>query len=217
MKTNKKIVMSMLALLLSSSVYNIVQAECYIMGDSIAQGLAMNRKDCSSDTQVGLNTKKAAQFWLNKGPLVKDKVIISLGVNDGNMNTEENLSKIRNNIKANEVIWILPPKKEKSVLVRNLASNYGDFVLNINSQLGKDNIHPTGKGYVTIAQHIKVFQYKNKINSSNDIGNNVGTDNMINDKYNMINSNSNTGSQKKENEKFNPMAKYKYTSDYIQN
>lgn len=143
----------------------VAKAECYIMGDSIAQGLAMNRKDCSSETLVGLNSKKAVKFWLNKGTLVKDKVIISLGVNDGNINTTSNLIQIRDNIRANQVIWILPPNKEKSVLVRNLATNYGDFVLNITSQLGKDNIHPTGKGYVTIAEHIKAFQYES--NSSN--------------------------------------------------
>lgn len=149
----------------SMLISGIAKAECYIMGDSIAQGVAMNREDCSSETQVGLNTKKAAQHWLNKGPIVKDKVIISLGVNDGNINTKDNLMLIRKNIKANQVIWILPPKHEKSMLVRKVASNYGDFVLNINSQLGKDKIHPTGKGYVTIAKHIKVFQIENKKNN----------------------------------------------------
>lgn len=138
------------------------KAECYIMGDSIAQGVAMNRKDCSSETQVGLNTKKAAQYWLNKGMLIKDKVIISLGVNDGNIDTTDNLMLIRKNIKANQVIWILPPKIDKSVVVRKVATNYGDFVLNINSQLGKDNIHPTGKGYVNIAEHIKAFQTEDR-------------------------------------------------------
>lgn len=153
MKKNKVI---FLGILLASG---IVKAECYIMGDSIAQGLAMNRKDCSSETQVGLNTKNAKLFWLKKGVIVKDKVVISLGVNDGNINTIENLMFIRDNIRANQVIWILPPNKEKSLDVKNLASRYGDFVLNIDNQLGKDNIHPTGKGYFNIAEHIKAFQY----------------------------------------------------------
>ena len=144
-----------LALLMTNMV---AHADCYIMGDSIAQGLAMNRKDCSSETQVGLNTRKAAQYWLTKGVQVKDKVVISLGVNDGNINTAANLKIIRNNIKANQVIWILPPKEEKSSVVKSVATSYGDFVLNINSQLGKDNIHPTGKGYIKIAEHIKAFQ-----------------------------------------------------------
>lgn len=158
----KKSKVMLLGLLL---VGGIAKADCYIMGDSIAQGLAMNRKDCSSETLVGLNTRKAKVFWLNKGILVKDKVVISLGINDGNINTTENLALIRNNIRANQVIWILPPNKEKSVVVRNLATSYGDFVLNINSQLGKDNIHPTGKGYVNIAENIKTFQYENNINN----------------------------------------------------
>lgn len=143
---------------LITSVFSCANAECYIMGDSIAQGLAINRKDCSSETQVGLNTKKAVQYWLSKGPMIKDKVVISLGVNDGNINTVDNLKMIRNNIRANQVIWILPSKQEKSNEVKKVATSYGDYVLNINSQIGKDNIHPTGKGYVTIAEHIKKFQ-----------------------------------------------------------
>lgn len=143
---------------LITSVFSYANAECYIMGDSIAQGLAINRKDCSSETQVGLNTKKAVQYWLGKGPMVKDKVVISLGVNDGNINTVDNLKRIRDNLRANQVIWILPSKEDKSNEVKKVATSYGDYVLNINSQIGKDNIHPTGKGYVKIAEHIKQFQ-----------------------------------------------------------
>lgn len=183
-----------LVVLLCGSI-SMARADCYIMGDSIAQGVAMNRKDCSSETQVGLNTKKAVQFWTNKGIIIKDKVIISLGVNDGNINTENNLSIIRDNIKAKQVIWILPPNKEKSILVKNIASNYGDYVLNITSQLGKDNIHPTGKGYIKIAQHIKNFQYEYNTNNMNTTA--------MNNKENNINS--------------NPIEKYQYTRDYIQN
>lgn len=160
-----------LSLLLS--IMGIAKAECYIMGDSIAQGLAINRKDCSSETQVGLNTKKAVQYWLGKGRMVKDKVVISLGINDGNINTVDNLKRIRDNIRANQVIWILPPKQEKSNEVRKVATSYGDFVLNISSQIGKDNIHPTGRGYVTIAEHLKKFQLENNMQVS--LNNNTST------------------------------------------
>ena len=178
--TNK---MVMLSLVLISHI-TVAKAECYIMGDSIAQGLAINRKDCSSETQVGLNSKKAKIFWLNKGILLKDKVIISLGVNDGSLNTTENLVFIRNNIKANQVIWILPPNKEKSSIVRNLATNYGDFVLDINSQLGKDNIHPTGKGYVNIAAHIKAFQYNEEANNVTKIASNKNQEYKVRYEFN---------------------------------
>lgn len=153
---------------LITSVFSCANAECYIMGDSIAQGLAINRKDCSSETQVGLNTKKAVQYWLGKGPMVKDKVVISLGVNDGNINTVDNLKRIRDNLRANQVIWILPSKEDKSNEVKKVATSYGDYVLNINSQIGKDNIHPTGKGYVKIAEHIKNFQVQTMQVSMND-------------------------------------------------
>lgn len=42
--------------------------------------------------------------------------------------------------------------------VKNIAKSYGNFVLNINNQFGKDNIHATGKGYVNIATNIKAFK-----------------------------------------------------------
>lgn len=158
--------------------YSVAHADCYIMGDSIAQGIAMNRKDCSSETEVGINTKKALHYWLSKGTMIKDKVIISLGVNDGNIDTTDNLILIRNNIKANQVIWILPPKQDKSLVVKKVATNYGDFILNINSQLGQDHIHPTGKGYVRIAQHIKSFQYQTpELMTFNSASNNYQTHN----------------------------------------
>jgi lysophospholipase L1-like esterase len=145
--------------LIGMSAY--ASAGCYIMGDSIAQGIAMNRKDCSSETKVGLNTINALKYWSKKGVTEKDKIIISLGVNDGNFKTEENLNLLRGQmLRANQVIWILPPKNDKSIIVRRLATRYGDYVLNIDSQLGSDRIHPTGKGYMKIADHIKRFQYE---------------------------------------------------------
>lgn len=149
--------------LLSLSASQSYGASCYIMGDSIAQGVAQYIKGCSSATKVGLNTDKAAQYWGNKqdikSDLSKEIVVVSLGVNDGNNSTLENLIKIRSNISADKIIWILPSKKDKSVIVKKIATHYEDYVLDIRSVIGKDGVHPTGKGYQQIAEKIKYFNF----------------------------------------------------------
>ena len=140
---------------------NTANASCYIMGDSIAQGIAQNLKVCSSATKVGLNTDSAAVYWLNNlGFSGKDVVVISLGVNDGNNPTMENLVKIRQKIQSPYIIWILPSKKDKAMIVKQIARHYNDYVLDISSVIGKDGIHPTIQGYHTIAEHILHFDFK---------------------------------------------------------
>lgn len=151
-----KSLISILLLLFSTQSF----ADCYIMGDSITEGISMFRPDCASETKVGLNTYKALKHWKEKSPIVKDKVVISLGINDGNMNTYKYLSELRTLINANQVIWILPPFSPKADIVKEIANSHGDFVLNIDSQISKDRIHPTMKGYKKIAMHIKSFQEK---------------------------------------------------------
>lgn len=141
-------------------------ASCYIMGDSIAQGVAQHIKNCSSATKVGLNTDSALRFWGRqadlKKELKKDFIVVSLGVNDGNsensIKTLENLVGIRSQMQASRIVWILPPKHEKSQVVQRIANHYNDYVLDIRSVLGKDGIHPTGRGYLDIANKIKEFQ-----------------------------------------------------------
>lgn len=153
----KKLLFSLFALILSHSAF----ASCYIMGDSIAQGIAQNLKVCASATKVGLNTDNAAVYWLNNlGFSGKDVVIISLGVNDGNNPTLENLVKIREKINSPYIIWILPSKKDKAGIVKTIAKHYNDYVLDIGSVIGKDGIHPTIKGYQAIAENIKNFDFK---------------------------------------------------------
>lgn len=150
-----------LLLVLSIAFTQNALASCYVMGDSIAQGIAQNLKVCESATKVGLNTDNAAIYWLNNlGFSGKDVVIISLGVNDGNNPTYENLNAIRSKIKAPYVLWILPSKKDKSAIVQHIAKKNTDYVIDISSVIGKDGIHPTIKGYQAIAQQIRSFDFK---------------------------------------------------------
>lgn len=143
--------------LLSSSVF--AQGKCYILGDSIAQGVSKYRTECNSSTKIGLNTNDAKQYFTNKGRLYFDKIIISLGINDSGQpeKTWKNLFAIRNNIQANNVIWILPNRyyQQQNYLVKELATRFGDSVIDVTTVIGKDKIHPTPEGYKIIAESLK--------------------------------------------------------------
>lgn len=135
------------------------QARCYILGDSIAQGISKYREECGSATKVGLNTDDARNYFTTKGRLYFDKVIISLGINDKGQpdKTWENLIAIRSNLQANRVVWILPNLnyRMQNYLVKELATRFGDSYLDVSSVIGNDKIHPTGNGYKVIAQTLK--------------------------------------------------------------
>lgn len=167
MKNNKIKLLKLVLIGLVTSVTGSVYANptCYIMGDSIAQGVAKYIKNCNTATKVGINTDTAVKYWLNqpnlREDLSKQVIIVSLGVNDDknqNSGTLNNLVKIRNKMKAEKVVWILPPTAKKKEVVTQIAYYYKDYVLNINPVIGKDGIHPTGQGYIDIANHIKKFQ-----------------------------------------------------------
>jgi hypothetical protein len=161
---------SLLGVMLCGSM-SYAYAGCYIMGDSIAQGVAKYMHGCSSATEVGLNSNKALGYWSSRPELREDLdkefIVVSLGVNDGtshdryseeNKKTLANLVKIRSSMQAKRVVWILPPKQDKSEVVQRIAKHYNDYVLDIHTVLGKDGIHPTGTGYQAIAQQISNFK-----------------------------------------------------------
>jgi lysophospholipase L1-like esterase len=84
-------------------------------------------------------------------------VIISLGTNDlKNVNTFDELQKIRQRVKADRVYWIMPPIKPAiQELVRRLAAEHGDVILPI-TQLSPDRVHPTPQGYRELAAKTKI-------------------------------------------------------------
>jgi lysophospholipase L1-like esterase len=132
---------------------------CLIIGDSIAQGVAEIRKDCKSYTKVGISSVAWERKWLDKIDLVGDTVFISLGSNDQYSNLEETadaLYHIRTDLQYNKnVIWVLPAKKVwVQDLIMEIAYEWGDTVLQMNN-LSSDGIHPTPKGYKSLAEHIK--------------------------------------------------------------
>ena len=137
--------------------------DCLILGDSIAVGTAMFKKECVSISKGGINSqqynKKVAGMELYSG-----SVLISLGSNDHKwVKTKQELEKLRKNIKATNVYWVLPEGNlraggvsidEIRKTVLEVSDEYGDTVIPI-MHLSKDGIHPTGVGYKEIAEQFK--------------------------------------------------------------
>lgn len=137
--------------------------DCLILGDSIAVGTAMFKKECVSISKGGINSqqynKKVAGMELYSG-----SVLISLGSNDHKwVKTKQELEKLRKNIKATNVYWVLPegnlPAGGVSIdeirrIVLEVSEEYGDIVIPI-MHLSRDGIHPTGVGYKEIAEQFK--------------------------------------------------------------
>lgn len=155
----KLIIASSLAL--ATSFAHAGQQSCYIMGDSIANGIA-TFATCPSSTQIGINTKAAKAKFVSIP--AADLVVISLGVNDRGTYRQEvttaNLAQIRSRVHAKHVVWILPHPAMYQKLVQDTASHYGDATLNVDKYVSSDGIHPTyPAGYQSIAKTI----FNNKI------------------------------------------------------
>lgn len=137
--------------------------ECLILGDSIAVGTQMFRPECTLVGKGGINTWQWNKDY-SKNLKPASTVIISLGSNDHKyINTEAELLKMREKVKADRVFWILPAGNLKAsevsiqwiqVLVKDIADKYGDTVLPIKG-LQRDGIHPSTSGYKEIAKATK--------------------------------------------------------------
>lgn len=138
--------------------------ECMILGDSIAIGIAQQKKECVSIARVGITSHKwYSDFYEN--PTYKKKykvVVISLGTNDfkntSPHSTEEFLYNIRKRADAHMVIWILPNpilKPNQYKVIKELAKEFNDKTLDTLNHVGYDSIHPTVEGYKELAKQIK--------------------------------------------------------------
>ena len=134
--------------------------ECLIIGDSIAVGLAAHRPECASLSKGGINTWQWNQRYKSQD-LTADSVIISLGSNDHkHVKTQHELIKIRQQVNARQVYWILPHGNLKAsgveikkiqAIVKQIAAEYGDIVVPI-TRVQKDNIHPSTAGYKQLSE-----------------------------------------------------------------
>lgn len=127
--------------------------DCMIIGDSIAVGTAMARKECVSYARGGWNSWQWNKDFLSRASAAPARtVIISLGANDHRgVKTEFELRKMREAVKGQRVFWIDPGQDRKPVphtAIMRIAKEYGDTVLpRPAGHMSADGIHPTGRGY----------------------------------------------------------------------
>lgn len=135
--------------------------ECLIIGDSIAVGTAMVRKECVSYARGGWNSWQWNKDYLSQAVAKPAKtVIISLGANDHKgVKTEFELRKMREAVQGQRVFWIDPGQDRKPVphaAIVKIAQEYGDTVLpRPQGHMSTDGIHPTGRGYRILGEQAK--------------------------------------------------------------
>lgn len=129
--------------------------ECLILGDSIAVGIAQHRPECVAYVKTGINSYNWNNTNITKRLSAKT-VVISLGANDSTkVNTRSELDTLRQLVKADIVFWILPHNNPNiHNFIRELAEDYRDVVLPI-TDISRDNIHPTSKGYKLLANQTR--------------------------------------------------------------
>ena len=134
--------------------------DCMIIGDSIAVGVAQQRPECVAYATGGLNTWQWNKKYGSK-VLASPAVIISLGTNDhSGVHTFKELSRMRANVTAERVFWILPPCNDKfckpdvNEIVEIIARSRGDTIIKTD-RLQKDAIHPSWAGYKELANETR--------------------------------------------------------------
>ena len=135
--------------------------DCMVIGDSIAVGVSMVRRECVSYAKSGWNSAAWNRDYLHKAithPV--QTVVISLGANDvKSLNTEHELRKMREAIKGSRVFWISPGMDRKPVAqtaVEKVAKEYGDIVLaRPKEHMSGDGVHPTMAGYKKLANQTR--------------------------------------------------------------
>ena len=103
---------------------------CTILGDSLAAGVAVYRRDCAADTKVGITSARYTASHMIS--VDADTVLISLGVNDGvpDRGTAENSVRLRTGTRARRVYWILPARPEATRrLIAAIAHTCGDRLI----------------------------------------------------------------------------------------
>ncbi len=135
--------------------------DCLIIGDSIAVGTAMARKECVSYARGGWNTWQWNKDYLALAANRPAKtIIVSLGANDHkSVKTEFELRKMREAVKGERVFWIDPGQDRKPVAhdaVVRIAKEYGDTILpRPKDHMSTDGIHPTGRGYQILGEQTR--------------------------------------------------------------
>ena len=131
--------------------------ECLIIGDSIAVGTHQVKQECVAYAKGGINSWQWNKTYGSK-VLASPVVIISLGTNDhSGVHTFKELSRLRSNVTADRVYWILPPCNDKfckpdvNDVVKIIANSRNDIIIKTD-RLQQDKIHPSWAGYKELAK-----------------------------------------------------------------
>lgn len=131
--------------------------DCLVLGDSIAVGTAQHLiledgSRCLSSAKVGRPTIEV----LRVAPVAIEarNVVISTGSNDAKP-TRAPFVLLRSRIYGS-VTWLLPAQQaEARAIIRKIAADYGDGVIDLTSLPLADGIHPTTSSYRQIARILK--------------------------------------------------------------
>lgn len=127
---------------------------CLSLGDSLSVGVGQQLPQCRIEAEVGITS---ARFVIERlSPYRADKVVISLGVNDGaGAHTLENLARVRSAVTARTVIWLLPfGHGDARAAIQTIARRFGDRTIDTGPYVGGDKLHPNEAGYRTLAQMV---------------------------------------------------------------
>lgn len=115
--------------------------DCAYIGDSIAVGLEQLDTKCAVYARVGASSEFITRQYRNAD--AEDYVVISMGSNDpGNPRLIENAERLRRNISARRVIWILPYNRVAAGDIEIVARQFRDSVVDLRPIPSRDGIHP---------------------------------------------------------------------------
>lgn len=120
--------------------------DCAILGDSIAVGISYLRPECYRMAVVGISSTTYIRRFSQS--VNSNKVLISLGSNDGNaIATRTALETLRERVHG-QVTWLLSANNQMAHdIARAVAAKFGDMVLEVKPVVSRDGVHPTPAGY----------------------------------------------------------------------
>jgi lysophospholipase L1-like esterase len=126
-----------------------------VIGDSLAVGVGHYLPECRTEAKVGISSQTFVSELLS--PQQANRVVISLGVNDGcdPSTTIASLRRVRETVSGKQVFWLLPAGHPKArAAIRSVAASYRDRMIDTAPQAGADGLHPNGAGYQALAMEV---------------------------------------------------------------
>jgi GH24 family phage-related lysozyme (muramidase) len=149
------------------------------VGDSIAQGIGARIKaSLVSAGQTDTSTQVALKLENNTNLSGFVNAVVSVGsydfVNGGDAELlQSNLQKIRESLKAQKYIWILPYNYQANIVVNDFALSNNDSVVNLQTFSTNDNLHPVD--YALVANQASSLFIQDASTTSNNTGSNQDT------------------------------------------